>query len=327
MPSVATALTAMACLIQGDCIVSGSESVPIETRIAPWQGDCAGAFMLLYDDGCVSNIDNAVPALCRRNLPGTFYIIPEAPWFKDREKDWTNAVVAHPNICLGNHTYTHTGIEKPDESEFEFKLSTEKIYRMKGLPEGTLLSYAAPGGVKWNISREQEDVFLNRYRLIRRPDASGHVAARTHKTARDVFALLDSAEKNGTAEHLVFHGIGGDWFNFENDEHDKLLDELIRRKGRIWTGSAIAIYKYEQERGHAHIATSAAKGNIITVAMVVDTDPAWFDEPLTLVTRVPSGWTNARIIQGDLAMNAVVKDGHLVYNVNPVSGVVILTRQ
>lgn len=303
------------------------------TSIAKWKGDAKGAFAMYYDDGCYSAMTYATTTLKKYDIPGTFYLcigwIAHKP---DVVKEWLN-MADNKIIFLGNHTYNHGGGESFEKAMEEIG-KNDKVIRdgIKLGPKG-LISFAQPGGVTWNITPEQEKEIFTKHPSIRRPTINKfgieNVGARTHKTAADFIPTLDKIEEHGIFDSVIFHGIGGDWFNFPADEHEKLCEELVRRKlkGTLWTDATINIQKYIAERDGATVKVISDfndKGQA-ELELTVTTDPESYDVPLTLVTTVPEGdWKGCRISQGSTAIAVPNYNGVVKYNVAPKSGKITL---
>src|SRR5512138_1743299 len=67
----------------------------------PWPDGQRAAVSLAYDDSLPSQLDNAIPALDRHGLKGSFYLTLAADPVRDRLEDWRAA--ARNGHELGNH--------------------------------------------------------------------------------------------------------------------------------------------------------------------------------------------------------------------------------
>lgn len=303
------------------------------TSIAKWQGDAKGAFAMYYDDGVESAQTYAIPCLKKYNIPGTFYI--PIQWYEHRPdylKTWFEQV-DNKIIFMGNHSYTHNGVKSYENAVEEIGKNDRLIREGVGMDENALISFARPGAVAWEITPEQETEILTNHSEILRPTINKfgieNVGARTHKTAADFIPTLDKIEEHGIFDSVIFHGIGGDWFNFDAAEHEKLCQELVRRKinGTLWTDATINIQKYIAERNGATVKVISEfnENGVAELELTVTTDPKVYDVPLTLVTTIPNGeWKGCKIIQGDTVISVPQFDGVVKYNVAPVSGKITL---
>src|SRR5690606_22054131 len=68
----------------------------------PWPDGQRAAVSLAYDDALPSQLDNAIPALDRHGLKGSFYLTLAAEPVRDRLEDWRAA--ARNGHELGNHS-------------------------------------------------------------------------------------------------------------------------------------------------------------------------------------------------------------------------------
>src|SRR5690606_9025015 len=70
-----------------------------------WPEGRKAAVSLAYDDALDSQLDNAVPALQKHGLKGTFYIVPARESVRTRMEEWR--AVARMGHELGNHSIIH----------------------------------------------------------------------------------------------------------------------------------------------------------------------------------------------------------------------------
>ena len=303
-------------------------------RIARWKGDAAGAVSLYYDDGTDSSFDFVVPLLLRLHLPGTFYLC--CGWYKGPDDPklarWA-LCRKHPEIVLGNHTWSHCGTTGPEHLAGELRRNAEALRAITGLPPEALVSVGIPGGVPWKVTPEEQAACFAAERLVLRhdfgPENSGgpaglHPSVRMN-TLEDALAILDRAERSRGWEALLFHGVGGDWIAYPAGAHDLLLREAAARQalGRLWIGSAIDVHKYETERNAARLSGVSVSDDGIDFSLDSLPDPAVFDVPLTLVCDAPSGWDSARVTRSadgaETSFRLPAVNGRLVFDAPPAS--------
>ena len=301
-------------------------------RIARWKNDATAAVSLYYDDGTDSAFDFAVPSLLRRRIPGTFYLC--CGWFEgDKAPKLARWGICrdHPEIVLGNHTWSHCGVQDAADLARELRRNAEALRAITGLPPGALVSVGIPGGVPWKVTPEEQAACFAAAGVVLRhpfgPENSGgpaglHPSVRMN-TREDALAILDRAERSLAWEALLFHGVGGDWISFPAGAHELLLREAAARQaiGRLWVGSAIDVHKYETERDAARLSDVAATADGLDFSLEGLPDPAVFDVPLSLVCAAPDGWASAHIVRsapdGDAAFRVPVVEGRLVFDVPP----------
>jgi hypothetical protein len=313
-------------------------------RIARWKDGAASAVSLYYDDGTDSAFDLAVPSLVRRSIPGTFYLC--CGWYKGPDDPklvrWGALARRHPGIVvLGEHTWGHGGGTSPEGLADAIARNGALLREMSGLPPRALLSFGRPGGCEWTVSREEEAAVLAAHGEFLRhdfgPENSGgpanfHREVAMH-TFADACAVLDRAERDGGWEALLFHGVGGDWIAFPAAEHGKVLAEIDRRRaaGRLWCGATIAVHKYERERDGAKLEElPAPEGALAAARLAVATDPALYDEPLTIEAAVPRDRDSVavEIAPGDGApaasLRAPAVDGLARFDVPPRAAAIVV---
>ena len=187
----------------------------------------------------------------------------------------------------------------------------------------TLLSHSP-----WNITAPQLDELLLKHRLISRPPFTGHGAVYHLKTTAEMLALADKAIANGGMEYLVIHGVERiipkwsyqDFWALKQDVFLPLLDGLKARRdtGTLWIADHIAAHQYEREREAAAMQLLAATDRKISLRLTCQTDPQLYDQPLTLVTRVPAAWQQCRVTQGTNQFRRAATAGHeLSYPAQP----------
>ena len=279
-------------------------------RVATWKGDAKGAVSLYYDDGLDSGFNNVVPELVRRGLPGTFYIC--CNWFggdpaNPKLARWSVAKEHPDTIFLGDHTWSHGGVTNAAQFAEEIARNGAMLREIAGLPEDEPLSFALPGAVRWDVTREEQDKVLADHHEVLRHDFGGNVGGPKDgqnptfrmKTAALAIEAFDRAERTGGWESLIFHGVGGDWITFDLEEHNKMLDELEARAkaGRLWVGSAIDVHRYAQARDAVRITGLEIREDGLEFQVEGDMgQQLGLRAPRpTLVCAVPENWKRVRV--------------------------------
>ncbi len=297
-----------------------------KTEVMKWKDGKVGVFMMGFDDSCVTHLENAIPALVKRGYPGTFYINPGNGPFQSRKNDWMEKVPKMKGIVYGNHTYKHKGATDAamlDEELLGWQTAMAPVYASRKKP--FLLSFAQPGGVKWEVSKEEQEAALKKYNLINRPPFWGggiHV-----KTTQQMEELIDKAVTKGMMTHLDFHGVGGDWLKVEMDFFNAMLDKLDAEKDKLWVADHISYHKYLTERTSAKVEVVKKDSNQIRIKLTSDEDPALYDEPLTLRTQVPANWAVCKVTQGKAVIEERAEHGVLQYNAVPGAGEIVITKK
>jgi hypothetical protein len=301
-----------------------------DTRIAKWKDDKAAAFVLMFDDGCVSHVKNVIPELTKRGLTGTFYINPGAGQYAANKQVWEKDVPA-AGFELANHTLTHKGGATTADIVTEITACNDVIHAVTpAMHWPRLVSWGQPGGVKkemWGISKEELASALKDNLLIPRPDFGGRGATIAFKSGPDYVAHVDKAIKAGTMECIIFHGVGGDWLAATMPQFIELLDGMEARKDKLWVTGHIPAYQYATERDAATVKVGEKTAKKISLTLSCTADPALYDQPLTLITSVPAAWAACTVTQGKTSSEATAKAGVLMFNALPGSDPIVITTR
>jgi uncharacterized protein (DUF2249 family) len=81
------------------------------------------------------------------------------------------------------------------------------------------------------------------------------------------------------------------------------------KENQLWVATFQDVTKYIRERQRSRVVTSR-RGDVIEVVLRHDLDPALYDLPLTLKTKVPAGWSVVEVRQGSrVARVDITPDG------------------
>lgn len=305
---------------------ASAQPEPGATRIAKWKDDRTAAFLLMFDDSWPSHFQVAAPALAARGMTATFYINPGKGEYQKFAGEWeTN--VWRQGMAYGNHTWAHSSVTNAAQAEQVIKACNDEILRIVPGPVPRLVSYGQPGVKEWRVAPEEMRTILSRYHLVDRPPFTGHGAVYHWKTAEEMLALADRAIASQGLEYLVIHGVERikpawkyqDFWALKQDVFFPLLDGLKERReqGKLWVTDHISAHKYEAERAAARVAVLSATPHEVRLSLTSETDASLYDEPLTLVTRVPSGWKSCILEQAGTTATLRVSQGEVRYDARP----------
>jgi hypothetical protein len=292
---------------------------PGATRVAKWKDDKAAVFLLMFDDSVNSHLTNVVPELKKRGMVGTFYINPGAAWYKAKVDVWEKEIPA-TGMVYGNHTLTHAGAKDAAQLEAELAGCDAAIAKaFPALKTPRLVSFGRPGVKKeqWLVTDEEVKQALAKHHLVERPNIGGRIAGVTQKTGEEILKLADKALEGGGVEQILFHGVGGDWLSIAQPEFLALLDGLDARKDRLWVTDPVSAHQYETERAGAEAKALEAGAAKIRVSLACKADPALYDLPLTLVTRIPAAWKQCQVTQGKTKATVTAAQGEIRYDARP----------
>lgn len=304
-----------------------------DTRIATWQDDRTAAFLIMFDDGWPSHWQVAAPELQKRGLVATFYINPAKGEYAKFPKEWDK--VRAMGMVMANHTMTHQGAATPEAGVKEIENCQKALYALQPEPASRLISFGMPGVKEWKLPPEQHRATLKANNLIDRPTFNDHGAVYHLQTTAQMIALADKAIAAKGMEYLVIHGVERivpdwkyqDFWALKQDVFLPLLDALNERaeRGDLWITDHISWHKYQAERTAANVTVLANDTKLIRLELTATTNPALYDLPLTLVTRVPAAWTQAVVKQGATASTVAVADGSVRFRAKPGGGPIELT--
>lgn len=301
-----------------------------DTRIATWKDDKAAAFVLMFDDSCVSHVKNVIPELSKRGYTGTFYINQAAGQYAANKSFWEKDVPA-AGFELANHTLSHKGGATPADIVKEITGANDAIRAATPTkPWPRLVSWGQPGGIKkeaWTITADELKATLKDNLLIPRPDFGGRGATIAFKSGPEYVAHLDKAIKAGSMECIIYHGVGGDWLAATMPQFMELLDGMDARKDKLWVTGHIPAYQYATERDAATVKVGEKSATKISLTLSCTADPKLYDQPLTLVTSVPASWTACTVTQGKHSSEVTAKAGALMFDALPGSEPIVISKK
>lgn len=295
-----------------------------DTQVLKWKDGKKGAFMLAFDDSAPSQLKNVVPELEKRKIVGNFYLVTGNGLYNAIKRRW-EAAAKSPYVAVANHTFTHKGVNDATELDPQLAQCNEVLYALK--PDGKrprLFGFGKPGGVPWKVTPEEQATALAKHNLCNRPPFAGPPI--NYKSAEATVAAVDAALAKGEMGHLDFHGVGEDWLVTPVEWFTALLDKLESVRDQLWITDVVSWHQYVTERDSADIKTVSSEADAITLELSSKADPALYDLPLTLSTKVPAAWENCLVSQGANTKALMVKDGAVQYDALPGGGTITLKK-
>jgi len=291
-------------------------------RIAKWKDDKKAAFALMFDDSMTVHIKNVLPELKKRNLIGTFYVNPGSGQFKAYKGAWEKDIPAAGGV-LANHTFTHKGAKDPAALEEEITQANDVILAID--TKATLISFGIPGVKQgdWAVTKEQLAEGLKKNKLLLRPETGGHWGHINLKTGAELISRIDKGLATGTFDFCAFHGVGGEWLSTDLPPFIELIDALVAKREQLWITDVISAQKYETERTTAK-ATIEKSGAELHVTLKCDADATLYNQPLTVIAKVPADWKKCQAIQGSTQTEVTVANGVAMFDAMPNGQPVVL---
>jgi peptidoglycan/xylan/chitin deacetylase (PgdA/CDA1 family) len=313
-------------------VVTGSAFA--QHTVTTWRDNKAGVVSLTFDDGWPEHLSFAVPNMDARGFKGTLFLIT------GNVLDWGPWVAAaNSGHELGSHTVNHLFLTQipPDAAKAEIEGSKAAIDFQLGSKECVSLAYpysdfntdimalALSAGY---ISARAVGCWYNGalgdnlYNLYSCDPFYGGISLDQMK------AWTEAAAQRGQWLVTLFHCLDGRC-GWQQSEFIAYLDYL---KGKnVWVAPQGSVVKYIKERMAASLyVISATSDRIVLTLTARRLDPAVYDEPLTIRSEVPSGWTKVTVSQGSVETTVVpVNEGGTMvvyYNAIPDGSYIFLTN-
>ncbi len=312
--------------------------------IARWFDNRDAAISLRFDDSLASHVDYVIPVLNRYGIKATFMVNPGLERYQMHRDFWERKVPAMGHE-LGNHTAHHRGARTIREAEREIGEVSELIWRL--YPTRSRVTVFASGGGRrclwggrqWSDAAPEYKQLVAKYNLIDLYD--GHHPA-TGINSRDSEVSIDKRLHDAINTHghlpFVFHNIGtptmlermralvdGFEATCRKEQFEQFLDRLSRVRNKVWIAPLTQILKYEHEYRNAKLEMIDSGEHFYKYRLIAAGDPM-YDQELTVVASVATS-INAKVYQGSILIKHSIVDGHkIMFNVRPVSSVVIINN-
>ena len=308
-------------------------------QITQWADNRAGGVSITFDDGFRSQYTMAVPALNARGIKGSFFLITgivdrslNSSYYASWD-EWRN--VASQGHEIGSHTKTHPHLPQLSLSEMEEEIGESKAVIDSQVGTQQCLTFVYPfGDYDANAKAFAGDYYI----------AARGVWCGFNKTPYNFYAMrgcgdsysldeiksyTDAAEEQGKWLITYYHNLDGTGYeSWTIDTFIAYLDYLQTKN--LWVGTFGSIVKYIKERESASLSLIASSEDQIVLNLTDTLDDAIFDEPLTIRSEVPSGWTEVRVQQGTGSITVIpaVEETQTViyYNVIPDRGFITLQK-
>ncbi len=262
----------------------------LKAEICGWYGGRRAALSIRFDDSHPSHLATAMPILEEYGYRGTFMINPGAADYQSRKKDWESCARRGEHE-FGNHTMRHRGAESDEEMEREIAEAAEYI---RGLfpDRSKLLALNLGGGTSWVTTKSLRH-YLDKHRLF---NVSGSLGM------DDVYGDRPGALRQHLARHLErelwcrihFHSIGKE--QSASEQNFRAALEVIKaQEADLWIAGLADAFKYQQERKAAGLSLSSVGPKGVALNLRCGTDPALFDQPLTIALTLPAGWVSDKL--------------------------------
>lgn len=243
------------------CFILSTFTVSAQTKAFKWPKSYQAAVSLTYDDALFSQLDNAIPALNKYQLKGSFYLTLSSPSVKQRLEDWRLA--AKQGHELGNHTIYHPCSKSSlgrdwvrsyhdmdtktlEQIAQEVDVANTFLMAIDGKNTRTMtgpcFDYQVKNGNYIEYVRNQfVAVKGNNPSLAKKFDL---LLVADNVSAEQMISFVKSAQQQGGIANILFHGVGGDHLSVTKNAHNELLSYLDKNKESLWTDTYLNIMRY-----------------------------------------------------------------------------------
>ena len=216
----------------------------------PWSGH-PGAVSFTFDDGCQSQITNAVPALKARNIHATFFLYDVGGTFSNNKAAWIDVAKAGNEIA--NHSLNHANFSQTIDAKNE--VSGMATLLRNADPSIQAVTFAYPGCAVGYRSEIDAENIIGRSCMFAAPFLPlqwnsppsdwtnvGAIYIGDDATATGPTITAIDAAKNGGWITTLVHGVGGDWGTIATNNVIALFDRAIQ--DGLWVGTYQEVAAY-----------------------------------------------------------------------------------
>ena len=320
----------------------------------------AGAVTIGFDDGDLTQVQNAVPLMNARGLRGTFFVVTcdiscenQVTWDQWRQ-------VAAQGHEIGSHTVTHPDLTTLSDADLQYELSQSQQTINQQIPTQTCLSLAYPGndnnstvqaaasqyyvsgrggwadpeGGDMNFYQDLDPDFepppnliisLGHRKAVNFYDVAGDNAPFAD-TLSNMEGKLDFAVANHAWYDMYLHDVPDQPFYI--NYLTTLLDDILARD--LWAAPYGEVALYMRERMASTVSVLSSDSSMIQLHLTNPLNGAIYKEPLTIRSVVPSAWLDVSVTQGTTTtvVASTVESGSTVvyYDAAPNGGTITLTQ-
>jgi hypothetical protein len=315
-----------------------------EARIAPWYRNLDAAVSMRFDDALESQVKTVIPQLNRYGFRALFLVSPGSRQYRAHRDFWERQVPAMGHR-LGNHTMNHRGALTVEEADYEIGEAARTIWRIQP-GASKLLVFASGGGKKLWGGKEWEQAdpayrqLVQKYHLIDLYDGNHpYLSVRSTMKTSDLCGTLDTTLARKAHQSYVFHTVAQPSFiervkaiirsyslAIDEETFSGFLSCLSERKQRFWVAPLDEVLKYQEEAREAVVQTTRSDKHTATMKLMVRTEPALYDHPLTLILPLREGMT-VRSVKQDREPCAIYRDesGGVLVDVRPANSMITVT--
>lgn len=242
------------------CNLFAGKTASAQTKEFKWPGGKKAAVCMTYDDGTLSQLDQAIPDLNEAGFPGTFYLTGKnlVPELVDRWRE-----VSSQGHELGCHSLFH-----PCSGEFDWvpvEYQTEAYTLRRIMDEARVMNqflYAIDGKIGRSYAYTCYEKEVGGISYVDTLSRSGYftgarggfspelltsenlnlfdipsMSVTDELSFEEVTAYIDKAVETGTVAVFCFHGVGGDYIVTSREYHRQIIAYLKEHEKEIWVAT------------------------------------------------------------------------------------------
>lgn len=253
-----------------------------DVEIAQYRDGAKAAISFTFDDGIIDHYELVAPALERRGMRGTFWIIgstisndPESKgmnWDKIREMEANGHEI-------GSHGWKHINLLEATPEE-----RLEEIVRNDSVFVANLGHKALTFCYPFNAFDDEIVKLCSAGRVGTRTFQKGMGQQSRHSTTEELQGWLKQTVDKGEWGVTMIHGIHNGWDQWVVDENVlwNFFDEVSAAMDSVWVAPFKDVSAYIAERDSCSLTVEQKSFGKVIVKAESSLDPALFTEPLTL---------------------------------------------
>lgn len=275
-----------------DRLISDS-ATGLRLGIAKWPDGRAAALSIRFDDAHPSHLTKAAPILREYGFRGTFMINPgtsepgsrRTSDFAQRQAEW-EALARQGDHELANHSAHHRGAVGDGDMEAEIGAAAQAIWKMTP-GKSKLMALNLGGGTRWETTRTLR-YYLDKYHQFDAGENSTGMDDSYGQRVANFRRILEQHIARGLWCRIHYHYIG-DGLSSSEANFRAALDIAKEHAASLWIAGMADIHKYQTERVSAKLTLQHSDPRRVTFRLICQTDPALYDQPLTLeISRASS---------------------------------------
>jgi len=324
------------------------------TTICPVKDNKKAIYTFTSDDGFTNAAVFFNSEFKRLDLKGSLALV--ANWINGAQTPastysfWNN-LLADGRFDIINHSKSHVKFStisntQAGQDSLRAEITGNQAVFRTGFPDQDIITMANPAVVNTDAA----DVLIKQSHYAARNGSSGYNSLSPTDTewmklkmlanyfssqsraaySSEINKYVDNIIANKQWLILLTHGIGTGANAMQDTAFTRHFEYVASRRADLWIAPLGDVTKYIRQKQNANIITLDSTDTRIAISLTHQLDANIFDEPLTLKTKVPAGWTNVKVTQGTSVKDIQATDEngqlYIYYDAFPNKGTISLNR-